>query len=740
MLFLRTILLICLCFSFQISWAQVNFTKFPLNNQILQRDERDEATITVQANVETFVRGKITLRIWQEQSLFWSQDVILEGQTHVSFSPKIKAGEHNYYVKAYLNDNEIKKADRVVAGDVYLFYGQSNALGYSGINEYVPLRNVFLRYYVMYHYENKDGEWLVPSESIQWPGTGLFPLELERMLYQEHRYPIGVVVGAVGGADIATLSNRNPANPTDIHTEYGKLLTMTSTSGLRDQIKYLVFRHGESDATFQGFSEAYPQQFTKLFNYIKTDFPALKKVYNFQANLLTDYNPKAGFLREFQRNVRNNSPLITNLSTVGTQGYDGLHYNTAGYRQTATELARVISKEIYGVGTSPEIYSPNLKEAYWEQNKLVLAFDDNMKMVYPKDTVVHDYLWRMKDYIYINGKAGSVDSGYAVGNKIYLITNTRGTKVSYLPPFYNSFSHFAFYNGTHITNSLGMRAFSFDNVTTKNNTIEVDSKIGPVALRIDTNKICVGAEVSVFFTNTQTATSNDFQVQLSDAKGNFASGPIIGEGDASPINIRLPDDIPAGAGYKIRLIQENKTNALTTNAFEIQIRPTAVISTTTPRISVEEDAAIHLEFEGLPPIDFILSDSSKHRASGNKIDLLVKPEDSFAYTVLEVKNACGIGKTDGTANIEVLKGLLAHEPEVDTAILVYPNPATEYVYIRNATKLPFEIKLFDTKGKLVEQKYFQESGNFSTHHLSKGIYFYRIKSGKLTKSGKILIQ
>ncbi|RYF22656.1 MAG: hypothetical protein EOO42_08495, partial [Flavobacteriales bacterium] len=216
--------------------------------------------ITISGTVNTDLRGKLTLKVWQEEKLFSESEINLTGQTQINLSAKIKAGEYNYFVKVYFNGNEIKNADRVVAGDIYVFYGQSNALGYSGINEYRPLRNVFLRYYVMYNFENKDGEWLVPFETSQWPGTGLFPLELERMLYEKHKYPIGVVVGAVGGADIATLGSRNAANPTDVHTDYGKLLTQVIASGPKEQIKYLIFRHGETDATFYGNSETYPHQ------------------------------------------------------------------------------------------------------------------------------------------------------------------------------------------------------------------------------------------------------------------------------------------------------------------------------------------------------------------------------------------------------------------------------------------------------------------------------------------------
>jgi hypothetical protein len=729
-----SLLSVCHCFS------QVEFQKFPTNNQIFQRDEKDEATIAIIGTVNASLRGKLTLKVWQEETLYTESEVNLTGQSQISFNPKIKAGEFNYYFKVYFNENEIKKADRVVAGDIYLFYGQSNALGYSGINEYRPLRSVFLRYFVMYNFDNKDSDWLVPFETSQWPGTGLFPLELERMLYEKHKYPIGVVVGAVGGADIATLNNRNAANPTDVRTDYGKFLTQVNVSGIKDQIKYLIFRHGESDATFYGLSEAYPHQFTKLLNYLKTDIPHIKKIYNFQINILNTHNTKAGFLREFQRNSHNVSSLITNISTVGTKGYDGLHYHTEGYQQTAFELSRILGKEVYGLKESSEIYSPDLKKAYWENNQLVLEFDENMKMRYPKDTSINNHVWRLKDYIYIDGKSGLVSSGNSLGNKIYLNTTAKGSLVSYLPSSYGNTAPVSFYEGNHFTNSLGMRAFSFENVSIKNNPIEVSPHLGPLTLYVDSTTKCIGLQSEVHYTTYEDVSDVVFKAQLSDENGSFVSSRIIGEGKSSPIIVNFSEDIKTGNNYKIRLITDNKTNELTTNSFAIQIKPSATISTTTPQINEGSEGKLHLKFNGLPPFDFTLSDSTSHKSAKNELDLIVKPLETIVYTVLSVKNVCGNGTTEGVADIEVKKVILVNEPGNSQLIKIYPNPASEYFVISTNANALTDFQLFDVKGRVIEEMKFNEQHRVSTKNLHKGVYYYRMKSGKFVNSGKIIIQ
>lgn len=476
--FFKLVLPMILCW--QYSHAQISYQKFPLNNQVLQRDEQNEASVYIKGIVTERDHSSVTLRILKDENIFYENTLNFSGVSPFEFSPKVSAGKYNYTVKLYLDGKEIKTASRIAAGDVFLIYGQSNALGYGGINEYRPARDPFLRYYVMHDFNNGNGEWLVPFETSQWPGTGLIALELQRMLSEKYNYPVGVVVAAVGGASIQGLNSRNAQNPADPGNNYGKMIIQANASGLKDQIRYLIFRHGESDATYFADSEAYPDQFTTLYNYLNTDFPNLRKIYNLQANILTQSNHKAGFLRDFQRKSKYKYPKISTLSTVGTQGYDGLHYNFGGYNQTAFELSRVIGREIYGNFESNEVYSPDIQRIYWEGSRLVLEFDAGMQMVYPEDLMINS-VWRsMKDFIYIDGRNDVVQSGEGIGNKIYLtLANINNPKfVSYLPSWFADNTS-SFYNGVHLTNSLGMRAFSFDNVEIGGQAPEIPSTPDP---------------------------------------------------------------------------------------------------------------------------------------------------------------------------------------------------------------------------------------------------------------------
>lgn len=445
-------------------FSQINYQKFPKNNQVLQRDNQDEAVLSIKGTVTENGHSSVSLIVLQDGNVFSQNTIHLDASKSFDFSPKLKAGKYDYTVKLYLDaTREMKTVTRVAVGDIFLIYGQSNALGTGGIETYRPAPNPLIRYFDVFNYENGDSEWFLPFETFYWPGTGA--MELMRYLCGKYEYPVGVIQASVGGSDIKVLNNRNSSNPADKNTDYGKMLLQTDFSDLRNQIKYIIFRHGETDGSYPAESQAYPAEFDKLYKNLVTDYPNLTKLYNTQLNILTMNNVKAAPLRDFQRRTKYLYPKITTMSTVGTVGYDGLHYTLAGYSQTAFELSRIIGKEVYHDNLSDQVYSPDLQRAFWENNKLVLEFDNSMQMVYPKDTTVQDFLYQMKNFIYIDGRNNVVQSGEANGNKIYLtVANAQDAKnVSYLPSSYGNFGA-QIYDGGYFKNAMGMRAFSFDNV------------------------------------------------------------------------------------------------------------------------------------------------------------------------------------------------------------------------------------------------------------------------------------
>lgn len=537
--------MLCLFFlnSIDVS-SQVSISNFPANNQVIQRNEQDEAIFQVKGRISETGHSSITLKVLQDGNTFFEHT--LNTSTDFTFSPILKAGKFDYtFVLLLDGTREIKRTNQIVVGDLFLVYGQSNALGNAGENAYLPAHSSLIRFFAVTNLENGDGEWVLPYQTFIRPGTGAS--ELLRFLTEKYQYPVGVIIASVGGAKITNLNYRNEQNPTDISTNYGKLLNQTIFSGSKESLKYIIFRQGESDSA-PPQSKSYEVEFKKLYDNFSLDFPNLKKLFNLQIDIMTDPDFKAG-IRDFQRRTPQIFPKITAMSTVGTTGFDGVHYNFGGYRQVAYELSRIIGKEIYQDSQSTQVYSPNIKKIFWEDQKLVLEFDEGMEMIYPQDSVVNGKVWKMKDFIFIDGKNDVVQGGEARGNRIYLtVSNIQNAKtVTYLPNAYGQFGVELYY-GVHLKNKYGMRAFSFDNVVIGGETPVITTL--PTELKLNVE---VTEDVQVKLTwngNEQTK----YYIERSNDNSSFGEVGIVSGNNFYDTQVELDKK------YFYRVFAENSPN------------------------------------------------------------------------------------------------------------------------------------------------------------------------------------
>lgn len=526
------------------SFSQVNISNFPANNQVIQRNDQDEAIFQVKGEITENGHSSITLKVLQDGNMFFEQTV--NTSTDFSFSPILKAGKFDYsFILLLDGTREIKKTNQVGVGDLFLVYGQSNALGNGGGDTYSPARSPLIRFFAVTNLGNGDGEWVLPYQTFIRPGTGAS--ELLRFLTEKYNYPVGVIIASVGGATIANLNYRNEQNPTDTNTHYGKLLNQTIFSGSKESLKYIIFKQGESDSA-PPQSKSYEVEFKKLYDNFSLDFPNLKRFYNLQIDIMTDPDYKAG-IRDFQRRTPQIFPKITAMSTVGTTGFDGVHYNFEGYRQVAYELSRIIGKEVYQDSQSMQVYSPNIKKVFWEDQKLVLEFDEGMEMIYPQDSVVNGKVWKMKDFIFIDGKNDVVQGGEARGNRVYLtVSNIQNAKtVTYLPNAYGQFGVELYY-GVHLKNKFGMRAFSFDNVVIGGETPVITTPPVALSLNVDVND---DIQVKLVWSGDA---SKKYHVERSLDNNNFTQiGNVVG-------NNFYDSQVELDQKYFYRVFAENSPN------------------------------------------------------------------------------------------------------------------------------------------------------------------------------------
>ncbi|OIN60793.1 fibronectin type III domain-containing protein [Arsenicibacter rosenii] len=455
----------------------VSFTQLPKDLQLYPRNEQNQAEVIISGQLNEAGYQQIEVSVLKE-GVFWksaSQSVPDGGGSQFRIPVVIQAEPVEYTIQVYARrGNEsvlVTERKRIVCGDVYILYGQSNALGLAGLDDY-QLDDRLLRN-VTYPY----GSTNIPAE-MRWytarepfGSVGMLGMEIQRQILQQYGIPTLVINGGIGGASILELGNRTPSNHADYSNYYGSLLYRAQWAGVADKVKAIIYKQGENEAG--GEPAGYAEKFRTFYNQLREDFGQNPKIYIGQINIMTPAVTGAGDLRDFQRRAPQLFPNLAAIATVGAVGYDGLHYEPRANKQLAFEQFRLIARDIYGSADTRQINSPDIKKiAYNERrDELTLTFDNDMQMVWPQDTTIYNPLTgnqvnrRMTDFIYLDEQPGLVRNGRAEGNRIILtLASPQSAKtVTYLPPYYST-AELLFYQGPYLKNSRGMRAFSFSKV------------------------------------------------------------------------------------------------------------------------------------------------------------------------------------------------------------------------------------------------------------------------------------
>ncbi len=492
----KSILFLFCFFSCLISQAQISiqFEKFPMPSQLFQRDSFNKATVPIKGNLYTEGYTDISILVkrdkktyfWQKQKL--SYQSLAPKNAAFSFETEIKAELLEYSFQVYLFKGKdsvlIKEQNEVVCGDIFLIYGQSNALA----NDSVEVarfngENQFGRT-ALANFEKNDFLWLPVKKWNYW-SVGLVGLEVQKQLIDKYKIPIALINGSEGNKSITELMFRDDKFHNNISTIYGRLLKKAEGLGISKSVQGIIWRQGEAEAFDASYKNDYAKKFDFFRKEILEDYPSIKKFYTFQNNIYFGNQSNAGNLREYQRTVKSLYPDCEALATYGTITFESLHYKLEGYQQTGQELSRLMARDFYQSNDTLEIYSPNIKKVYFTQKRdsLILEFDKNQKMNFPQVPISPNskISTDIKDYIYLNGKSGNIASGSMSENFIILKLKEPQTAqtVSYTPDFY-PIEMYPYLPGLpQIKNSRGLRAFTFkDFPVTSVSNISIDSFSG----------------------------------------------------------------------------------------------------------------------------------------------------------------------------------------------------------------------------------------------------------------------
>jgi len=400
----------------------------PEDNQFYARDDKNEATLYYNGT-SAEAADSVFLKVYADDQLITTKTQKLAAERTYVLSAKLKPGLIKYRVEFGSNaaDREtiLHTATNLLCGDAYLIDGQSNALATDTGEQSPPETSEWIR---SYGGPNGDGKgerpnlWCNPvwkAQKGEKAELGYWGMELAKRLVESQRIPIFMINGAVGGTRIDQ-HQRNPANPEDTSTIYGRLLWRVRQARLTHGVRGILWHQGENDQGADGPTggygwETYQQYFIEMSAGWKQDYPNVQHYYLFQIwpkACAMGVNGSDNMLREVQRTLPTLYSHMSIMSTLGIKPPGGCHYPLAGWAEFARLIQPLIERDNYGKVFTESITPPNLvKAAYTSDQRDAIALEFDQPIMWA-DALASQF--------HLDGEGGKVASGSVIGNVLTL--------------------------------------------------------------------------------------------------------------------------------------------------------------------------------------------------------------------------------------------------------------------------------------------------------------------------------
>ncbi|MCY3017703.1 MAG: DUF2341 domain-containing protein [Planctomycetota bacterium] len=422
------------------AWAQRTPAKDerPEDNQFYARDDNNEGTLYCNGTLNE-AADAVFLKVYAGEQLYKNESGKLSADKAYAFSVKLKPGLIKYKVEfgSKSGDREtlLYTASNLVCGDAYLINGQSNAVATDFGKEDHAFSSDWIRSYGSMGGNLKSARWgnAVRRGKEDRLVVGYWAIDLANRLVDNYKIPICIINGAVGGSRIDQ-HQRNPQNPQDMTTIYGRLLWRVQQARLTHGIRGVLWHQGENDQGADGPDggfgwETYQKYFIDLAAAWKQDYPNIQHYYVFQIwpkSCSMGINGSDNMLREIQRTLPSCFSNMSIMSTLGIKPPGPAHYPAAGYAEMARLICPLVERDNYGATCPKAITPPDLKKACYtsdQKDEIALEFDQPMVWTDP-----------LKTQFYLDGAANQVVSGSVSGKIVTLKLKgpTAARKIAYL--------------------------------------------------------------------------------------------------------------------------------------------------------------------------------------------------------------------------------------------------------------------------------------------------------------------
>jgi hypothetical protein len=397
----------------------------PLEGQFYSRDEKGEGTLRYSGTLAE-AADSVFLRLYADDKLVKTEVAKVGADKSYALLTKLKPGLIKYKVEFGTGDTVLETVDDLVCGDAYIIDGQSNALATDTGAKSPPETSEWIRSYgrVPGNANDDPGNlWCRPvwkAQNGEKAELGWWGMELAKQLVASQKMPIFIVNAAVGGTRIDQ-HQRNPDDPTDLTTIYGRMLWRVQQAKLTHGIRGILWHQGENDQGSAGPSggfgwESYQGLFVEMAASWKEDFPNVQQYYVFQiwpnSCSMGGREGSGDRLREKQRTLPFLFSNMDAMSTLGIEPPGTCHYPLDGWAEFARLIQPLIERDFYGKVPTEAITAPNLHRAFFpggSKSEISLEFDQ---------PVVWDQ--KLAGQFYLDGEGDEVASGSLSGNTLTL--------------------------------------------------------------------------------------------------------------------------------------------------------------------------------------------------------------------------------------------------------------------------------------------------------------------------------
>lgn len=409
----------------------------PLPSAVLPRDlATDEGTATFHGTVASQGYTAVLAEVLAGEVVQSTVSVPLCGAAPVEFDidvpipSELTAFEVRLSLVGAEMPQQIFSVADLVAGDLYLVQGQSNAVAAQQNGDANVNQGPFVR-----SFGSNTQDPTANAADIAWrmaegnagggaAAIGQWALHMASLLSAAHEVPIGVVNGALGGQPIGFFQ-RNDADITDPSTNYGRVLTRLRNAGIEGSLRAILWYQGEADgADFQTHHDG----FLALKDDWTEDYAGFERIYVTQVRAGCGGDLIA--LQEVQRQLADDFPEITVMSTTGLDAHDGCHYGyEMGYRELGDRYAGLLGRDLYEESPANDVAPPNPDTAQLMEGgtQVVITMRNADSVLTFADGAQADFR--------IEGAAIAVTGGMVNGNEIVLTLGgdaSAATGITYL--------------------------------------------------------------------------------------------------------------------------------------------------------------------------------------------------------------------------------------------------------------------------------------------------------------------